>query len=196
MASFHLIVPPTLGTICLVWNCGQVGERGLVSFQAITHALRPAGNSKSTMCGRQRCQGQVAARKLCCPFKGFGSEEPFIDPAGDNPQPAARVSQARGAVESGCYGSNPRLLATAVCPTSRAGLAFQFSYSCIGIPPFPTSLAMNCGHHKRSPFAEIWFRSRSIRLSSHLLQTTGNRWTRDAVELPRTCEQVRGLLYH
>src|ERR1017187_4714255 len=44
MASFHLSVPPTLGTICLVWNCGQVGERGLVAFQAITHALRPAGN--------------------------------------------------------------------------------------------------------------------------------------------------------
>ena len=44
MASFHLIVPPTLGTIYLVWNCGQVGERGLVAFQAVTHALRPAGN--------------------------------------------------------------------------------------------------------------------------------------------------------
>ena len=42
MASFHLIVPPTFDTVCLLLDCGQVGAHGIHSFEAITHALRPA----------------------------------------------------------------------------------------------------------------------------------------------------------
>jgi hypothetical protein len=47
------------------------------------------------MCGRQRCQWQVAARKLFCPFKGLGSTEPFFFREFGNPQPAARVSAGK-----------------------------------------------------------------------------------------------------
>jgi hypothetical protein len=41
MASFH-VMRRQLSARLRWLNCGQVGERGIHSFEAITHVLRPA----------------------------------------------------------------------------------------------------------------------------------------------------------
>ena len=101
-----MIAPPTFGTICLVWNCGQVGERGLVAFQAITHALRPAGKSRGWARNavelprelRGGCSTVELSRMLA-----HGHHEPaigFEPTTRDNPQTSAH--QKRSGQEDDC----------------------------------------------------------------------------------------------
>src|SRR5213078_559122 len=59
LASF-ICMPPTPGTGLSRLNCGQVGEHGVVSFEAITHVLRPAENLK-------RAARTVAAARYLSP---------------------------------------------------------------------------------------------------------------------------------
>jgi hypothetical protein len=65
LASFHLNVPPTLGTICLVWNCGQVGKCGDASFNRRDNPHRSARSKfkgfKGAAASADGCQ--AAARK-------------------------------------------------------------------------------------------------------------------------------------
>jgi hypothetical protein len=97
LASFLLIAPPTFGTVCLTWNCGQVGKRGDVSFNRRDNPRHSARRKfkDGKVWPPALTKGQVAARELFCPFKGFGSIEPFFLPEFGNPQPAARVSAGK-----------------------------------------------------------------------------------------------------
>ena len=95
--------------------------------------------------------------KTFCPFKGFGSTEPFFLREFGNPQPAARVSAGKRSCGEWLLRKQP--------PTPRygglsdlSGRTGCLSFICMywRFPVFPTSLAMNCENHRRTIDTEPW----------------------------------------